>query len=98
VVALPQLGALDAANGPPQAAVGVGGDCAPLCSRGRMLIRRDGALRLTACALVDDDVSFDRPAEVESAISTPIMPLHRRCGLCLRGGVNYVGAAVRRGL
>lgn len=99
VVALPQLGALVAANGPPQASADAdGGDCTPLCARGRMLIRRDGALRFTACALVDDDVSFDRPAEVESALSAPIIPLHRRCGLCLRGGVNYVGAAVRRGV
>lgn len=90
IVALPQLGALDAPAGPPLHAQGVSRG-APLCARGRMLIRRDGHLRLTACALVDDDPAFDRPADIESALAAPTNPVHRRCSLCLGGDVNYVG-------
>ena len=63
-----------------------------------MLILRDGELRLTACALVDDDPAFDRLADVESALAAPINPTHRRCSLCLGGDVNYVGAAAQAGV
>ncbi|HMA10526.1 MAG TPA: radical SAM protein, partial [Steroidobacteraceae bacterium] len=75
IVALPQLGALDATAGPPMASpVSEAGATAapdsPLCARGRMLIRREGTLRLTACPLVDDAPSFDVPADIEMALST----------------------------
>ena len=106
IVALPQLGALDPAAGPPMAEretlAGVNGAVrsrqAPLCASGRMLVRRDGTARLTACALVDDDPAFDSPADVESALATPIKPVHARCRLCLAGDVNYVGADPPRGV
>ncbi|MFO1504666.1 MAG: radical SAM protein [Steroidobacteraceae bacterium] len=91
IVAIPQLGALVPANGPPMTNSGAAPG-SPLCSRGRMLIRRDGELKLTACALVDDDPIFDRPPDIESALATPINPLHRRCSLCRSCDVNYVGA------
>ena len=97
IVALPQLGALDAADGPPMA-VHTAAPGTPLCAHGRMLILRDGELRLTACALVDDDPAFDRLADVESALAAPINPTHRRCSLCLGGDVNYVGAAAQAGV
>jgi organic radical activating enzyme len=95
VIALPQLGALGSAppavrSGTPEAEEGL--RCPPLCSVGRMLVRRDGLLKLTACALVDDDPAFDRIPEIESALAAPIDPVHPRCRLCLGGGVNYVGA------
>jgi len=101
VMALPQLGALGSAP-PDVGAGGAGSDasppCPPLCASGRMLIRRDGALKLTACALVDDDPAFDRAPALESALATPIDPVHRRCRLCLGGGVNYVGADGQAGV
>lgn len=106
IVALPQLGALDAASGPAMAEPGMhaaaaGASQTPgglLCSSGRMLIRRDGELRLTACALVDDDPAFDAPADIELARDTPIQTVHRRCRLCLGAGVNYIGADPRPGV
>jgi hypothetical protein len=100
IVALPQLGALDPAANPPMADCGTRAEAkgeaprrhGPLCASGRMLIRRDGSPRLTACALVDDDPAFDGPADIESALAAPTNPVHRRCRLCLTGDVNYVGA------
>jgi molybdenum cofactor biosynthesis enzyme MoaA len=103
VVALPQLGALDAAAGPPMAspsdAATIGRNMGEtLCSRGRMLIRREGELRLTACALVDDDPAFDRPAQLDAALRAPVAPVHRRCSMCRAGDVNYVGTDPPSGL
>jgi molybdenum cofactor biosynthesis enzyme MoaA len=98
IVALPQLGAFQSAAGPPMASAPVTATRSAnvpvetLCSRGRMLIRREGQLRLTACALVDDDPLFDRPADIASALCAPISPVHRRCSLCRGEDVNYVGA------
>lgn len=99
VVALPELGALESLVPPgpiePSAAAAdrAGFVVAPACSRSRMLIRRAGALRLTACPMVDDDAGFDRAADLDLAASSPISPLHPRCGLCRNTGVNYIGDA-----
>lgn len=91
VVALPGLGALDE---PPPAAVPVptAPVAAPACSRGRMLLKRAGALALAPCPLVDDDPSFDAPPRLEAALARPTSALHGRCALCLNAGVNYAGA------
>ncbi len=63
----------------------------PCCTRGRMLIKRSGALWLTACPMVDDDVAFDRAADLRVALTAPIQPTHRRCTTCLRSGLRYGG-------
>ena len=97
IVAIPQLGALGSADQAPVDAR-CASNMAPLCTRGRMLIRRHGLLKLTACALVDDDPDFDRPAQIETALGAPIVPSHRRCSLCFSCDVNYVGAAPRLGV
>jgi uncharacterized Fe-S cluster-containing radical SAM superfamily protein len=90
VIALPQLGALASAEFP-AAAPGGGVPVPPLCSRGRMLINRGGNLQLTACALVDDDPSFDQAPELAQALASAVAPGHPRCRLCLACGVDYTG-------
>jgi uncharacterized Fe-S cluster-containing radical SAM superfamily protein len=104
IVALPELGALGAAT---MAAAGHGAAALassapfpvePACSRSRMLIRRDGALRLAPCPLVDDDRAFDAPPDLETACRSPTLPVHPRCSLCRSIGVNYVGGAVSGGV
>jgi molybdenum cofactor biosynthesis enzyme MoaA len=104
IVALPQLGALDSTAESPVPIVSavpkgsVAPAFPPLCSRGRMLMRREGRLKLTACTLVDDEPAFDGPPDLAEALAAPINPVHRRCSLCLGGGVNYVGADVPPGV
>jgi Radical SAM superfamily len=91
IVALPELGALG--SSPPLAVtVAPLSTVPPACSRSRMLIKRDHALRLTPCPLVDDDAAFDAPADLAAAIARPVTPTHARCTLCLGVGVNYIGA------
>jgi hypothetical protein len=104
VLALPELGALGTSVITGDEQSGRVGSAAmpfpvePACSRSRMLIRRDGELQLTACPLVNDDPGFDAPADLETACTAVISPLHPRCGLCRSIGVNYVGGALPGGV
>jgi uncharacterized Fe-S cluster-containing radical SAM superfamily protein len=100
IVALPELGALgycaNTANEPAAAARSAVTPFAvePACSRSRMLIRREGSLRLAPCPLVDDAPGFDAPPDLEAASSAPISAVHARCTLCRDVGVNYIGMDV----
>lgn len=89
---------LAATQAPSSAAMPSAAMTLPCCTRGRMLIKRSGALWLTACPMVDDDVAFDRAADLRAALTAPIQPTHRRCTVCLRAGLRYGGiqAAARK--
>ncbi len=63
----------------------------PACTRSRMLLRRDGTLRFSACPLVDDDPLFDVGSDLEVALAAEIAPSHPRCDICRSVGVNYIG-------
>jgi organic radical activating enzyme len=97
IVALPELGALGGASAPAQTSpdaplptrnVPI---AAPACTRSRMLLKRAGELRIAPCPLVDDDPTFDSPADLTAALACPTAPRHRRCQTCLTQGVNYTG-------
>lgn len=62
------------------------------CRRSRMLLRTGGRMRFHACPLTDDDPRFDLGPDLDAALATPVALEHRRCGVCLRQGVDYVGA------
>jgi len=87
---LPELGALHAAPTTPSLQMPVARHSPP-CATGRMLLRRGGALALTACPMVDDDPGFDMPPELPGTIAAPVEPRHRRCAACLAGEVRYGG-------
>ena len=90
VYCMAELGALHAA---PENTVLPGVAAAsPCCTRGRMLVKRQDALWLTACPMVDDDVAFDRPADLRAALSSQVQPAHRRCFTCRRADLRYGGA------
>jgi hypothetical protein len=90
VYCMAELGALHGA--PSNTALPEVTAASPCCTRGRMLIKRHDALRLTACPMVDDDIAFDRPADLRAALASQIQPAHRRCLTCLRAGLRYGGA------
>jgi uncharacterized Fe-S cluster-containing radical SAM superfamily protein len=100
LLALPELGALGGFGNTASEQTARTGSAAtpfavePACSRSRMLIRREGALRLAPCPLVDDDPSFDAPPDLEAACGAPTSAIHARCALCRSVGVNYIGMDV----
>lgn len=59
-----------------------------MCSRSRMIVKRDGQLRVHACALTDDDIRFDLGPSLAASVSAPISLVHSRCGQCVRTGAN----------
>ena len=54
------------------------------CSHSRMLLKRDGQLRIYSCLFTDDDVQFDMGNSLESAATSDVIPGHHRCRQCLR--------------
>ena len=103
IVALPELGALGTTT-PAEAAASTNTSphaplpappfaMEPACARSRMLVRRDGSLRLAPCPLVDDDPFLDAPPDLELACQAAISPVHPRCSVCRFPGVDYVGKA-----
>jgi sulfatase maturation enzyme AslB (radical SAM superfamily) len=94
VYCMPELGALHSATATVMAAVDaqLTPAASPCCTRGRMLIKRNDALWLTACPMVDDEPAFDRTPDLRAALKAQILPVHRRCTTCLAAGVCYGGA------
>ncbi|MGC3982472.1 MAG: radical SAM protein [Steroidobacteraceae bacterium] len=60
-----------------------------MCSHSRMLLKREGQLRVYACALTDDDARFELSESLSVATQTPICPQHQRCRQCVRLGATY---------
>jgi organic radical activating enzyme len=94
LVHLPELGrpfdaGPPAAPAPERASPAASGTAPPCCSRGRMLLRRDGVLRLQACPLTDDDPRFDLGADLRTALQASVVPVHARCRTCLAEGLDY---------
>src|SRR5690606_20647337 len=74
------------------AATASGHTASPACTRSRMLLSRDGAIRVHACPLADDDTRFDLGNSLDQAMASRVVPDHPRCHLCLTGaGVDYAG-------
>jgi pyruvate-formate lyase-activating enzyme len=101
LVALPPLQPLTrSANSssppPPEEVQGMPGIAVPppTCAYGRMAVVRGKQLRLTACPLVDNDVSFDADPNLAESLAAPIVPRHTHCRICLSQGVNTRHLAV----
>jgi hypothetical protein len=96
IVALPELGLPAPADEPSMstssAATTPATPATPACAVGRMLLRRNGMLRLHACPLTDDAIRFDAGASLAAALAAQIIPDHPRCDLCRTRGVDYAGA------
>lgn len=95
VIALPELGAFGSVGPPaamPPAATTAPAPIQPLCSSGRMLLIREGAMRFHACPLTDDTARFDTGGSLEESLAARVVPDHPRCTRCLGCGVDYAGA------
>lgn len=63
---------------------------APLmCTHSKMLIKRNGSLRVYACPLVDDVEDFDQGASLTEALARDASLRHARCESCVRTGASW---------
>ena len=60
-----------------------------MCSQSRMLVKRQGQLRVYACAFTDDDERFDLGAELTTATQHAVCLQHQRCIQCVNHKATY---------
>lgn len=91
IVPLPELGRPGVAKLDEVGPLAAQKRASPACLVSRMLVKRDGKLRYSACPLIDDQPERDLPANLAQACAAPVQMNHARCHLCLAGAVDYGG-------
>lgn len=61
----------------------------PMCSYSRMLLKREGELRVYACSFTDDDSQFDLGNDLPAALGATVELRHHRCGQCAKHTATY---------
>lgn len=59
-----------------------------MCAASRMVVKRNGAMRVYACTLVDDDADYDLGATLRESLVPRVMLKHHRCFSCFRYGAT----------
>jgi hypothetical protein len=57
-----------------------------MCAFSKMVIKKEGAMRVYACTLVDDDASYDLGSTLAECLDKRIMLRHHRCYSCFAFG------------
>jgi molybdenum cofactor biosynthesis enzyme MoaA len=57
-----------------------------MCAFSKMVVKKDGRMRVYACTLVDDDEQYDQGANLQAALSERTMLAHHRCYSCFAYG------------
>jgi MoaA/NifB/PqqE/SkfB family radical SAM enzyme len=57
-----------------------------MCSFSKMLIKKNGRMRVYACTLVDDDDRYDQGANLRAALAQRVVLGHHRCYSCFNLG------------
>jgi molybdenum cofactor biosynthesis enzyme MoaA len=57
-----------------------------MCSFSKMVIKKNGRMRVYACTLVDDDEQYDQGANLKAALDERTMLTHHRCYSCFAFG------------
>ena len=57
-----------------------------MCAFSKMVIKKQGRMRVYACTLVDDDESYDLGGSLEESIGKRILMRHHRCYSCFAFG------------
>ncbi len=89
IVALPELGKLGTAPHLAAAIEAPADTHALMCSYSRMLLKRDGQLRVYACAFTDDDARFDLGSSLSDAVQASTCLQHQRCRQCVHQAATY---------
>ncbi len=89
IVALPELGRLGT-DSHVDVTVSAPDDPSKLmCSHSRMLLKREGQLRVYACTFTDDDVRFDLGTSLADATYASVCLQHQRCRQCVNRAATY---------
>jgi len=59
-----------------------------MCAYSKMIVKRDGKMRIYACTLVDDDPDYDLGEDLRTALAHRIMLKHHRCFSCFARGAS----------
>ena len=59
-----------------------------MCAFSRMVIKKDGAMRVYACTLVDDDPQYDLGGTLKDSLRPRVMMKHHRCFSCFKYGAS----------
>lgn len=57
-----------------------------MCAFSKMIIKKQGRMRVYACTLVDDDESYDLGGDIRESLGKRIMMRHHRCYTCFAFG------------
>ncbi|MEI6891575.1 MAG: radical SAM protein [Pontiella sp.] len=59
-----------------------------MCSFSKMVLKKDGRMRVYACTLVDDDTDYDLGASLTESMNQCIRLKHHRCYTCFANGAS----------
>ena len=82
IVALPEMGKLGTDSRATSQVAPPSDSNKLMCGHSRMLLKRDGQLRLYACGFTDDDTRFDLGPSLVTAVNASVCLQHQRCRQC----------------
>jgi len=59
-----------------------------MCAYSKMVVKRDGRMRVYACTLVDDEPAYDQGGSLREALGARVMLRHHRCYSCFAYGAS----------
>jgi sulfatase maturation enzyme AslB (radical SAM superfamily) len=59
-----------------------------MCSYSKMVLKKNGRVRVYACTLVDDDTDYDLSGSLTEAMKVRVMMKHHRCYSCFACGAS----------
>ena len=59
-----------------------------MCAYSKMIVKKDGRMRVYACTLVDDDPAYEQGGSLAASLGTRVMLRHHRCFSCFRYGAS----------
>ena len=59
-----------------------------MCNFSKMIVKKDGKMRVYACTLVDDDLDYDLGGTLTESMKARVMMKHHRCYSCFAQGAS----------
>jgi MoaA/NifB/PqqE/SkfB family radical SAM enzyme len=59
-----------------------------MCAYSKMVVKRNGRMRVYACTLVDDDPAYDQGSSLGESLGKRVMLRHHRCFSCFKFGAS----------